>query len=652
VQLKDNGGIANGGVDASSSQTFTITVTAVNDAPSFTKGANQTVADNAGPQTVASWATNLSAGPADEAAQTLSFTITSNTNTALFAGQPAMSSNGTLTYTPAVGASGTATVTVRLQDNGGTTNGGVDLSAPQSFTITVTLANTAPTANNDSYTTDEDAPLTVAAATGVLANDSDRENNPLTTVVVSGPAKGTLTLNPNGSFSYTPNANANGSDSFTYRASDGTLQSSPATVSITINPVNDAPTATVESYTTDEDNALTVPAATGVLANDSDVDGDALAAVVVAQPLHGTVSLNANGSFTYTPGANYSGGDSFTYKATDPSSAASAVTTVTITVRAINDAPVLAPIASQSKDEGTPVTFTAAATDVDGNALTYSLVSAPQGASINSATGAFTWTPSEVEGPGSYTFSVHVQDNGTPALADSKSVTITVNEVNVAPLLGSVGNKSVVFGNTLTFKATATDADLPANTLTFSLVNAPAGATIDGTSGDFSWKPNETQQPGTYTLTVRVSDGGLSDDEAITVTVQSPPPPTRMTVALDMVPGSSTNTIGYSTTTDVTFAILSSATFDAAQIDPATVTLGNEQGTDTPLNKTTSGAWKFVMTDVNGDFRPDFYGYVSKAQIKANGDLTLSTTSLTALAGLKAPSTQLVRGTDMVKVVQ
>jgi VCBS repeat-containing protein len=523
----------------------------------------------------------------------------------------------------------------------------VDLSAPQSFTIAINLANTAPVANGDSYATNEDVALTVNAP-GVLGNDTDRENNALTAVLVAGPTKGMLTLNPNGSFSYTSNANYNGGDSFTYKVTDGTFESGLATVSLTINPVNDAPAATADSYMTDEDNALTVPA-TGVLANDGDVDGDALAAVVVDQPAHGTVSLNANGSFTYTPTAGFNGEDFFTYKATDPSNAASAVTQVSLTVNAINDAPVLAPIASQNKDEGTPVTFTAAAADADGNALTYSLVGAPQSASINGTTGAFTWTPSEADGPGTYTFQVRVQDNGTPALADSKSVTITVNEVNVAPLLGSIGNKSVVFGNTLTFTAAATDADLPANTLTFSLVNAPAGATIGSTSGGFSWKPNDTQQPGTYTFTVRVSDGSLNDDETITVTVQSPP---RMTVALDMVPGSSTNTIGYSTTTDVTFAILSSATFDASQVDPATVTLGNEQGTDTPLNKTSTGTWKFVMTDVNGDFRPDFYGYVSKAAIKTNGDLTLSTTSLTVLAGLKAPSTQLVRGTDMVKVVQ
>ncbi len=136
LTLKDSGGTLNGGVDTSAAQTFTITVNAVNDAPSFTKGVNQSVNENAGPQTVSNWATNISKGPANEAAQTLAFTTT-NTDTALFSAQPAISATGTLTYTPAANAKGSTTVTVTLKDNGGTLNGGVDTSAAQSFMITV-----------------------------------------------------------------------------------------------------------------------------------------------------------------------------------------------------------------------------------------------------------------------------------------------------------------------------------------------------------------------------------------------------------------------------------------------------------------------------------------------------------------------------------
>ena len=130
VTVTDGGGMT-------ATDTFVLTVTAVNDAPSFTKGANQTGASNSGARTVAGWATAISDGPADESAQTESF-IVSNDNAALFSVQPAVAANGTLTYTPNAAFNGTATVSVQVQDNGGTANGGVNTSAVQTFTITTT----------------------------------------------------------------------------------------------------------------------------------------------------------------------------------------------------------------------------------------------------------------------------------------------------------------------------------------------------------------------------------------------------------------------------------------------------------------------------------------------------------------------------------
>jgi hypothetical protein len=168
LTLSDNGGTANGGVDTSASQTFTITVTAVNDIPSFTKGADVTVNEDSGAYSATAWATAISAGPADESSQTLTFTAT-NDNTALFSAQPALDSSGTLTFTPAANANGSATVTVTLKDDGGTANGGVDTSGSQTFTITVTAVNDAPVAVADAYNTDEDTTLIVATP-GVLAN--------------------------------------------------------------------------------------------------------------------------------------------------------------------------------------------------------------------------------------------------------------------------------------------------------------------------------------------------------------------------------------------------------------------------------------------------------------------------------------------------
>jgi VCBS repeat-containing protein len=201
---------------------------------------------------------------------------------------------------------------------------------------TTTVPNRAPTAAEDSYSTAEDTALTVAAP-GVLDGDSDPDGDPLTAVLASPPSHGSLNLNDDGGFTYTPTADFNGNDSFTYRASDGTLQSSPATVTITVGAVNDAPVAAGDAYSTAEDTPLTV-AAPGVLANDSDPDGNPLTAAVGSGPSHGTLTLNANGSFTYTPAANYNGSDSFTYRASD-GTLQSSPATVTITVGAVNDAP-------------------------------------------------------------------------------------------------------------------------------------------------------------------------------------------------------------------------------------------------------------------------------------------------------------------------
>src|SRR5207253_2203849 len=223
-------------------------------------------------------------------------------------------------------------------------------------TVAVSAVNDAPSAADDSYTTNEDTPLTIAAP-GVVGNDTDVDGNPLTAILVSAPANGTVTVNANGSFTYTPTANFNGSDSFTYKANDGTIDSNVAIVSISVSAVNDAPSAANDSFSTAEDTPLTIAAAAGVLVNDTDVDGNALTALVVTQPAHGTLTLNADGSFIYTPAANANGPDSFTYRAND-GSADSNVATVTVAVSAVNDAPSAADD-SYTTNEDTPLTIAA-----------------------------------------------------------------------------------------------------------------------------------------------------------------------------------------------------------------------------------------------------------------------------------------------------
>ena len=171
----------------------------------------------------------------------------------------------------------------------------------------------APVGVDDSYDVFHDRPLTVAA-NGVLGNDTDADSDPLTALLESNPANGTLVLGSDGSFTYTPNADFVGSDSFSYRANDGSESSAAATV--TIDVTNTTPRGTNDAYRLSHDTTLTV-AAGGVLSNDSDWEEDALTATLVSGVSAGTLALAADGSFTYTPNAGFQGTDSFTYKPND-----------------------------------------------------------------------------------------------------------------------------------------------------------------------------------------------------------------------------------------------------------------------------------------------------------------------------------------------
>lgn len=199
-----------------------------------------------------------------------------------------------------------------------------------------------------------------------------------------------------------------------------------------------------------------------------------------------------------------------------------------VTVVPPNHAPVLAAIPDVTVPELSTLSFTASATDPDGHTLVYELENAPFGASIDSATGAFTWTPDEYQGPGVYTITVRVTDiyPGQP-LSDAKTFVVTVAEVNAPPVLATIGPRAGRPGRTLSFQASATDNDYPAQTLTYSLdAGAPAGATIDPSTGAFSW-PVPAEQPfGVVVLTVRVTDSGtpaLSASETIQIDINNYP---------------------------------------------------------------------------------------------------------------------------------
>ena len=205
---------------------------------------------------------------------------------------------------------------------------------PQTAIQITTVTNQPPVAVNDAYSTNEDTTLNITAP-GVLGNDTDIDSPNLTAILVSNVSNGTLILNSNGNFTYAPNPNWNGTDSFAYMANDGIANSNVATVTITVNPVNDPPVAVNDAYSTNEDTTLNIPAP-GVLGNDTDIDSPNLTAILVSNAGNGTLILSSSGNFTYTPNPNWNGTDSFTYMAND-GIANSNVATVTITVNPVQN---------------------------------------------------------------------------------------------------------------------------------------------------------------------------------------------------------------------------------------------------------------------------------------------------------------------------
>jgi CSLREA domain-containing protein len=299
----------------SAEASVSITVNAVNDAPSFTKGADQT-ANGPVPQTVPNWATNISAGPPDESGQTLTFLV-SNNNNAIFSVQPSISPSGTLTFTPAYGFDGTATVTVKLQDNGGVALGGVDTSAPQTFTITVHALNNPPTLNAlGNVIVNEDAPLQTVNLSGITAGPIYESSQNLTvtaasnnTAVIPNPTVTYSSPNPTGSISFTPVPNANGSAMITVTVKDdggtanGGVDTFVRTFIVTVNAINDAPVNHVPgSQNAPLNGNLVFSAANSNLIFISDVDAGTDPLQVTLKATDGTLTLSGTSGLSFIAG--------------------------------------------------------------------------------------------------------------------------------------------------------------------------------------------------------------------------------------------------------------------------------------------------------------------------------------------------------------
>ena len=373
------------------------------------------------------------------------------------------------------------------------------------FQFTVANVNDAPAAVADSYTTAEDTARNVAAP-GVLGNDTDPDSGTsLTAVLDANVTNGTLTLNANGSFSYTPGANFNGSDSFTYHANDGSLSSSPVTVSITVTAVNDAPSTVADSYTTAEDTPLSV-AAPGVLGNDTDPDSGATrTAVLDTNVSNGILALNANGSFSYSPNGNFAGTDSFTYHAND-GSAAGNVATVTITVSNVDDAPLVTSSPPTAVNEDAAYSYTVTATDPDGEPLTFAAPTLPAWLSFN-GTNTIAGTPQQAD-VGTHAVTMTVSAGAAPPV--QHSFQIVVNSVDDAPVIASpiadqFATELAPFS--LNLADFVSDADTQPGSLVYASTSAlPAGLTLSP-SGLLSGTPALAISIGDFAVSFTVSDG-------------------------------------------------------------------------------------------------------------------------------------------------
>ncbi|OQY22801.1 MAG: hypothetical protein B6I35_05225, partial [Anaerolineaceae bacterium 4572_32.2] len=366
-----------------------------------------------------------------------------------------------------------------------------------------------PDAADDNAKTDEDTAVTV----DVLANDSDSDGDSLTVNSVTQPGHGTVTNNGD-DVVYTPDANYNGDDSFTYTVSDGAGGTDSATVSVTVNPVNDAPDAVDDTAETSEDTAVNID----VLANDSDPEGDSLTIDSVTQPNHGTVTVTVtvNGDdVVYTPDANYNGDDSFTYTISDGAGGADSAT-VSVTVNPVNDAPdAVDDTAETSEDTAVNIDVLANDSDSDGDSLTVNSVTQPGHGTVTVNGDDVVYTPdANYNGDDSFTYAISDGAGG----ADSATVSVTVNPVNDPPEAeddSGVTNEDAA----ITVNVLVNDSDADGDTITVTQVSDPAhGSVVDNGDGSITYTPDE-EYSGEDSFTYIISDGAVTDIATVMIDV-------------------------------------------------------------------------------------------------------------------------------------
>ncbi len=491
-----------------------------------------------------------------------------------------LNANGQLEYTPDADFTGIDTFTYQVSD-------GTALSNPATVTISVSPANDAPTSNGQTVSTSEDEPF----AGSVTGEDIDGDS--LEYTVVAGPANGTLAFNLDGTFTFTPNLNFHGSDNFSFLADDGTVLSNVATVSITINSINDAPTGNGQTVSTDEDGSLSC-SVTG-----EDMDGDSLEYTLVNGPVNGSIVFNLDGTFTYTPTANFHGSDSFTFKAND-GTADSEPATVSITVNSINDAPTANGQTVSISEDGS-LSGSVTGMDSEGDSLEYTLVGGPaNGAIVFNLDGTFTYTPTaNFHGSDSFTF----QTNDGTANSEPATVSITIDPVNDAPTLTGAAFVLAENSGVNTIVGSVAGADGDGDSLTYQIVsgNSSGAFTIDPATGVIrvaNSLPLDFETISEFSLTIQVADGGgLVAAASVIVTLTDVSETLILTI--DVLPYDPSNTISSSGLGQIEVAIFSTADFDVHSLNFNSLRFG-QSGSENSL-KLKKGKPQYRYEDVNDD---------------------------------------------------
>ncbi|WP_346842270.1 retention module-containing protein [Metapseudomonas otitidis] len=469
--------------------TINLAVNPINDLP-VVNNANVSVDEDS------TLISQLNATDAD--GDSLTYTLKTGTNNGTLVFDTA---TGQYTYKPNANYNGPDSFTVTVNDGKG---GVVDAVVR----ITVNPVNDIPTSKPLDLTTVEDN-----ATTGKIdARDVDGDTLTYSIANGNGPQHGTVTLNPDGTFSYMPAKDYNGTDAFTVTISDGKGGVTTSLVSINVLPFNDAPETTDQTKETDEDKSVS-----GQIVA-TDVDGDKLSYVIQSGVAHGSILLNtATGEYTYTPNKDYNGTDSFTIRVYDPKGGY-ADSVVTVKVNPVNDAPTSGP-QFLTTDEDTPIDGRVIARDVDGDTLTYSIANGngPQhGTVVMNADGTYTYQPAK-DFNGTDTFTVTIDDGhgGTT----TSLVSVIVNPVNDAPNAPN-STASVDEDGTLTSRIPATDAE--GDTLTYTLKTGTTNGTLvlNPNTGEYTYKPNgDYNGPDSFVVTVSDGKGGVTDT-VVNITVK------------------------------------------------------------------------------------------------------------------------------------